>query len=50
VIYEVVMCSEHADEWRAEAFDDEGQCYVVIFTGPEAEARARAYAAWVSTS
>lgn len=29
--------------WRVEYQDEEGRCYVVIFAGPEAERRARAY-------
>jgi hypothetical protein len=36
---------DQADEWRVEYFDDDGGCYVTIFTGPEAEKRARDYAA-----
>src|SRR5690348_8986481 len=43
--YEVAECRDHIGEWRAEASDDEG-CYVVIFSGPNAERRARDYAAW----
>ena len=30
-------------EWRVEYFDDDGGCYVTIFTGPASEKRARAY-------
>jgi hypothetical protein len=30
-------------EWRVEYFDDDGGCYVTIFSGPAAEARAKAY-------
>jgi hypothetical protein len=30
-------------EWRVEYFDDEGGCYVTIFAGPAAEARAKTY-------
>jgi len=30
-------------DWRVEYFDTDGGCYVTIFAGPEAEARARAY-------
>lgn len=34
--------------WCAEAVDyeSEGECYKVIFIGPDSEARAREYAAW----
>ncbi len=34
--------------WRAEAFDSEGGCYVVIFSGPHAEIRAKDYAFWIN--
>jgi hypothetical protein len=29
--------------WRVEFFDDDGGCYVTVFSGPHAEKRARAY-------
>jgi hypothetical protein len=35
-------------EWRVEYFDDDGGCYVTIFAGPAAEARAKAY--WTACS
>ena len=37
-----------AEEWRVEAIDTDGDgsCEVSLFSGPGAEARARAYAAW----
>ncbi len=33
-------------QWRVEAInhDDDGECYVTIFTGPESERRAKEYA------
>lgn len=31
-------------DWNVEQFDDEGNCLMAIFTGPEAEQRAREYA------
>ena len=34
---------EHAGDWRVEYVDDDGGCYVTIFSGPMAQARARAY-------
>src|SRR5689334_16639771 len=34
---------EMAGNWRVEYEDDDGGCYVVIFSGPHAERRARAY-------
>ena len=30
-------------EWRVEYFDDDGGRYVTVFSGPEAERRAREY-------
>ena len=42
--YEVAECVDHPEEWRAEASNEEGECYVVMFYGPAAEARARSYA------
>lgn len=35
-------------DWRVEAFDDDGSCYVTIFSGPESKLRAQEYAAWKS--
>ena len=32
------------DMWRVEAVGGEGECYVTIFSGPNAEQRARDYA------
>lgn len=32
------------DEWRVEAFYEDGSVEVTIFSGPRAEQRARAYA------
>jgi len=31
------------DQWRAERFGGDGECYVAIFCGPDAELRARGY-------
>jgi hypothetical protein len=38
------------DDWRVEAIDHqgEGECYVTIFSGPDAEDRARDYAVWMN--
>ncbi len=30
--------------WNVEQFDDDGACAMAIFTGPDAESRARHYA------
>jgi hypothetical protein len=35
-------CQGNGD-WWVEYFDDDGGCYVTIFSGPEREARARDY-------
>jgi hypothetical protein len=44
----VIEDGNNPTDWRAEAIDDagEGECYVVTFTGPRAEERAREYARW----
>jgi hypothetical protein len=34
---------EAPGDWHAEYFDDDGGCFVTIFSGPHAEARARDY-------
>ena len=46
--YEVVEDALYPGTWRAEAIDREGdgECHVVIFSGPEAEERAQEYARW----
>jgi hypothetical protein len=42
---EVSVHGDHDDagDWRVEYFDSDGGCYVTIFSGPEAEKRARDY-------
>lgn len=47
LVYEVVKDerSSLGDLWRAEAFGEDGECYVAVFAGPKAEQRAREYAA-----
>jgi hypothetical protein len=42
--YEVIEHRQYQGQWNVEAFDDEGCCYIVAFTGPKAEQRARSYA------
>jgi hypothetical protein len=46
--YKLIKDENNPTDWRAEAIDDagEGECYVVTFTGPRAEERAREYAQW----
>jgi hypothetical protein len=41
-----VQPSTSVDEWRVEAITEEGQVLVTLFSGPDAERRAREYAAW----
>lgn len=44
--YEVVKSKQSPDRWHVEFIDhaNEGECYVTVFTGPDAEERAREYA------
>jgi hypothetical protein len=42
--YEVIHDREIPDCCRVEAIDADGQCRVAIFTGSDAEERAREYA------
>lgn len=45
--YEVLQDKKFPQDWHAEAIDaKEGDCFVVIFGGPNAEQRAREYADW----
>lgn len=48
LIYAVVPSRHVPGEWRAEAIDlaVDGECYVVIFSGPNSQERAEEYAAW----
>lgn len=41
--YQVIEDANNPTDWRVEAINDagEGECYVVTFTGPRAEERAR---------
>jgi hypothetical protein len=50
--YEAVQDATCLDCWRVEAIDfaNEGVCYVAIFSGPNAEQRAREYADWKNAS
>jgi len=46
--YEVVKDRTTMDTWRVEAIDTQGdgEVYVTIFSGPDAEQRAREYSDW----
>ena len=37
------------NEWRVEAIGANGECYVTLFSGPDAEVRARQYAQWMTS-
>ena len=39
----VIEDRDGTGEWRVEYFDDDGACYVTVFSGPQAERRARDY-------
>jgi len=44
--YDPYECFEDKNEpgiWRCESYGDEGECLVAIFSGPDAEARAKEY-------
>ena len=49
---EVIQDRANPNEWRVEDinFEDEGSVNVAIFSGPDAEARARVYANWKNMS
>lgn len=44
---EPVVINNLTDGWNVEQFDEGGGCLVTNFTGPNAEKRAREYAAWL---
>lgn len=46
--YEVAKDRTMMDTWRVEAMNErgDGEVYVAIFSGPDAEARAHEYADW----
>lgn len=46
--YEAFEDRKHPGDWRVEAFDDDGRCFVTIFSGPDSKQRAQEYAAWKS--
>ena len=50
MIYEVAQDLIDPHNWRVEAIhhDGDGEVYIAIFSGPDAQARAEAYAAWKS--
>jgi hypothetical protein len=48
--YEVFQESDSPERWAAEAidFDQGGVVYTAVFSGPNAESRAREYAEWAN--
>lgn len=46
--YEVIEDRYHPEHWRVEAINSggDGEVYVVVFSGPEAQERAEEYAEW----
>jgi hypothetical protein len=46
--YEIAADKKFPQSWRVEAidFDGDGDCFVTVFDGTDAEKRAREYAAW----
>jgi hypothetical protein len=46
--YEVIEDRKFPGDWRAEAIDNDGRCYITIFSGPNAKQRAEEYARWKS--
>ena len=45
LVGEISVFADHQlnGDWRVEYFDNDGGCYVTIFSGPAAEMRARDY-------
>lgn len=48
MVFEVTKSNNTVNEWRVEAidFDEDGEIYVAMFSGPHARERAEEYAAW----
>ena len=44
--YEVMQSRGVVDELRVEAINQGGEVYVTLFSGPNAQNRAKEYAAW----
>jgi hypothetical protein len=52
MLHEIVKDQTMIDTWRVEAINGQGdgEVFVTIFSGPDAEARAREYAEWKNGS
>lgn len=49
--YEAVQDKQFPDVWRSEAIDStSGDCFVVVFSGPEAKQRARQFTDWQNSN
>lgn len=48
MLHEIVRDQTTIDTWRVEAINEQGdgEVFVTIFSGPDAQARAREYAEW----
>jgi hypothetical protein len=44
--YEIAESEYCLDAWHVEALDDEGQCLMTVFSGPDAKQRATGYVNW----
>lgn len=47
--WEVVRERLYPDVWRVESVGSDGECYVTIFSGPDAEGRAVTYCNWMNS-
>jgi hypothetical protein len=49
--WEISEDKDYPGNWHVDAIDfvNEGSCYVTIFSGPDAENRAREYAGWLNS-
>jgi hypothetical protein len=50
MVYDVIPDQVFHKAWRAVATNAEGKRLVAVFTGPEAEQRARDYAFWINAA
>lgn len=52
MLYEVIKDTVTMDTWRVEAINacGDGEVFVTIFSGPDAEARAHEYARWKNSA
>lgn len=49
MIYEAFQDKLFAENWRVEAIGEDGECYVILFCGPDADKRAIEYAEWMNS-